>query len=621
MGTGSGGLTLSASAHYIVNAVLAANFSSLRTPVKGLRPEPSRVYLAAPHSTEMEELHSMEDTLRNYLATSTENQKQADQTNAPSASDTPPSSADAPPPRRATGTKLNEDHPVNDIQGDLLGRKAIGEAVADNVRRAWGDGDNTRPFIVHLSGRWGSGKSTILNFIEHYLITPPTVKDPQKQINRDPWIVINYNAWQQQAEGRAWWSLLNAVSSGVPQDLSGTEKWWFWLSDKRWRITAQFRTLIIGFVIFLALLGYFGFKSNGTVSEDGLPFGTTLTTTETRAQDLPEVKLGEVVRPAGTLVERRETVERGAKTKTIWDNVVELKELIVLGLALLTAFGGFFVRRQKTEAMLKDLSLDPTEPLRKRYAKMINDLDRPVAVLIDDLDRCDAAFVIEILQAAQNIYSDVPVLYVVASDKDWIVSAYEQSYAKFSEHVSRPGRPLGHLFVEKIFQLSVNVPDLGETERDAYLGELVGRNDLAGSLTDTEQIETLKQDLEAAEGDVTEIRTAIGKVSSPAAHQEASLLGYRAILSAKAEAAITHYLEDYLPLMDPNPRAIKRVVNAFQFLQGYAILAGKEVRIEALVLWAILDLRFPYATRRLHRNPLRWSMEDKEKYYSSPVIK
>ena len=100
---------------------------------------------------------------------------------------------------------------------------------------------------------------------------------------------------------------------------------------------------------------------------------------------------------------------------------------------------------------------------------MIAEIHRPVAIFIDDLDRCDAEYVIELLQAIQTVYADVPVLYVVAADRDWIVSAYDQTYDGFKSDIDRPGQPLGYLFVKKIFQLSVNVPDLDSDYGKSFL--------------------------------------------------------------------------------------------------------------------------------------------------------
>ncbi len=601
MATGSGGLSFIAAAELILDALIGALYPDAYGSDRA-----TTIMLAAPAAEGADFFDNLRDSCEAYL-----------REHVPGPADRKPGQ---PEPRRATGTQLNDDHPVETVAGDLLGRKAIGQAIATNLRQSWkAEGGQDRPFIVHLSGRWGSGKSTVLNFLEHYLTSPSEADRADPRSNDAEWIIVKYNAWQQQSDGRAWWSLLNAVAGEAPKDLPFLSRWWFRLMDRRWRVTAQYKTLIYGTVALLLTALFFALSDSEPAND--LPPGATRTVTEIREGTVPEITEDGAIRPAGRMVERLETIERGTAAKTVWERIVDLKELIAIGLAVLTAFGGFFVRRQKTEAMLKDLSLDPTAPLRRRYAAMIRQLKRPVAVFIDDVDRCDAGFVVEILQAAQNVYSDVPVLYVISSDKDWIVSAYEQRYAEFAGQVARPGRPLGHLFVEKIFQLSVHIPDLGASERDAYLHRLVGAQANQTSEEATETLRSFDSELSEAGGDIEKIRSAYRKVGNLAIAPEAQARAFQAVQSADAEAQLTHYLEDYKHLMDPNPRAMKRVVNAFQFLQGYAFLANKDVRVQALILWVILDLRFPQVTRRLHRNPLEWDEADMEKYYSSDVIK
>ena len=56
-------------------------------------------------------------------------------------------------------------------------------------------------------------------------------------------------------------------------------------------------------------------------------------------------------------------------------------------------------------------------------------------------------------------------------------------------------------------------------------------------------------------------------------------------------------------LLDPNPRAIKRLVNAYSFRSGFALSAGQTHVIPKLPYWCVLDLRFPYSAERLAAVP------------------
>ena len=68
---------------------------------------------------------------------------------------------------------------------------------------------------------------------------------------------------------------------------------------------------------------------------------------------------------------------------------------------------------------------------------------RPLAVIVDDLDRCQPKFVVELLEGIQTLYGDTPVTYVVAADSRWIRDCFEEEYKTFLDMPSEAGRPLG----------------------------------------------------------------------------------------------------------------------------------------------------------------------------------
>jgi hypothetical protein len=49
--------------------------------------------------------------------------------------------------------------------------------------------------------------------------------------------------------------------------------------------------------------------------------------------------------------------------------------------------------------------------------------------------------------------------------------------------VAEPGRPLGYLFLDKLFQLSIPVPMLNAQRQQAYMRELLHRSSMAKGQT------------------------------------------------------------------------------------------------------------------------------------------
>lgn len=507
--------------------------------------------------------------------------------------------------------ELHPDRPIGSIEEDDLGRAAIAETIVKNVTHVWADQiEHSRPFAVHLSGRWGSGKSSILNFLREKLeqettyspVTAGTI-GPNSQKG---WVVVDYNAWQMQGTGPAWWTLRNAVVDAGKGAL-GREGRGFALRDRLWQIRQGWEPWLVVAAIILAILSasawVFLESSDLTsrtietkaVSTETLADGTTVTETDTTSSPM----------------ERPDTFLGATSPMSVLTAVATI--VGALG-AIATFVRGFLRTSNETAEAIQTLQTDPTEILKDRFTYIIKEeIKRPVAVFIDDLDRCDADFVVEVLQALQTVYADVPVLYVVAADREWIVSAYNQTYESFKAEISRPGTPLGYLFVKKIFQLSVNLPDLAKSDVDTLTRVLLNRPETevpkeqkAAQRTElTRKISDAKGNLEILSALASEIRqSAVAKEVAP------ELLS--AVISSKGQKAIRHALLDYLDYFDGNPRAIKRLINSLTFRQGYILMAGQEIKFDVVARWTILDMRYPYTAAVLAQNPEKILKENRK---------
>ena len=188
---------------------------------------------------------------------------------------------------------------------------------------------------------------------------------------------------------------------------------------------------------------------------------------------------------------------------------------------------------------------------------MIGQIGRPVAVFIDDLDRCDAKFVVELLQNIQTLFRSAPVLYVVAADRAWICTSYEQVYEDFTDNIGLPGKSMGHLFLEKVFQLSVEVPDLSDAIHNAHWEGLIRGADKADARTGsgeradkTSPITPEKQKEIAAEfASLTRERDVISTAKKysqdPALREFAGKEGFKIMQSPALRSDQHHILADY----------------------------------------------------------------------------
>jgi hypothetical protein len=64
-----------------------------------------------------------------------------------------------------------------------------------------------------------------------------------------------------------------------------------------------------------------------------------------------------------------------------------------------------------------------------------------------------------------------------------------------------------------------------------------------------------------------------------------------------------HALRKFAPLLDPNPRAMKRFVNAYGIARVVLTLESTLVSSDTLALWTILRSRWPMLAERLAKEP------------------
>jgi len=267
------------------------------------------------------------------------------------------------------------------------------------VHTFWTEGDGPPPkypFMVHIAGRWGSGKSTILNFLGETLrqdksLTPPLTG--QVGETRKNWVVVDFNAWQHQAQRPAWWSLYNAVADQAASQLERHHS--FTYQDRKFRflINGGYVTMMAAItvvVLALGLLGY-GFWTSEEPQDVTSSVEVTTTIIDPVAPDSDATTVEK------TVEKRVEVTEKPAASNGSWDILGKIPTIATI-LAALIAIGAVvqkFLQRTQDIADALIARDDPTAQLKNRFEDMIREIHRPVAIFIDDLDRCDADYVVE----------------------------------------------------------------------------------------------------------------------------------------------------------------------------------------------------------------------------------
>ena len=98
------------------------------------------------------------------------------------------------------------------------------------------------------------------------------------------------------------------------------------------------------------------------------------------------------------------------------------------------------------EILRRYYSQDPLKRITGLFKVIVEKTNKPVCVFIDDLDRCQADYVVDLLEGIQTWFHHKNVAYVVAADRSWIKASFEARYGSFSNAVGNIGQPLGYLF-------------------------------------------------------------------------------------------------------------------------------------------------------------------------------
>jgi hypothetical protein len=247
---------------------------------------------------------------------------------------------------------------------------------------------------------------------------------------------------------------------------------------------------------------------------------------------------------------------------------------------------------------------DPLALVRDRFEGLVRNLALPVAVIIDDLDRCQPTYVVELLEGIQTLFAGAPVAYIVAADGRWLRDSFEEVYKTFLDMPSELGRPLGYQFTEKTFQLSTKVPRMGTDSRRLYLGGLLG-----GEETQSDQPITPVTVQAAQARTFDDASAAVAAARTP--EEEAAAIEQALVRtqSASIQKQTEHFLLGFDSLIESNPRTMKRLVNAYGMARdlelveaGSAVSRGPRAAGE-LALWTILGLRWPLLAEHLEGSP------------------
>ncbi len=325
--------------------------------------------------------------------------------------------------------------PVGDnvSKEDLLGRTRLLHVLKGLIQ----DIRNTRdfrPFVVGLFGKWGAGKSTVVCLL-------------QKEFNNDNrFTFISFNAWQNEHCTHMGAALAHQVISQLYQKQGAIKKLWLALKQnlflRRDKITAGL--YIFGF---LSLIASFSVQVDAVanVFED---------------KRWPAVlQHNSFASFFGVFL----FLTAVAVYKTYWTHPFTDKIKKVVAKPDYSAHLGISEQiKEEIGALFKVHALSAYELWKKK------DSTHQFVVVIDDLDRCSDAKIIEVLEAIRLIIDMQNVVVMLTVDQNILLSAVANKYSQQNKNYSwEQALALSRDFLGKIVQISIELdtPDAIQSRR------------------------------------------------------------------------------------------------------------------------------------------------------------
>lgn len=262
--------------------------------------------------------------------------------------------------------------------------------------------DGMLPVSIGVFGNWGAGKSSLLALIEQKL----------EQDKKD-WIVINFDAWLYQGYDDARAALLEVIATALTEVADGNAS----LVTKTKKLLARVD----------------GFRAMGLIAEGaaffaGIPTG------------------GVIARSVGALVNAADGIQDQGEYENLGKTAKEVKKQ-----------AGGLLKPEPKKSPPQQINA-----FRKEYGEILEELGKPMVVVIDNLDRCLPTNAIQTLEAIRLFLFLTNTAFIIAADEDMIRSSVADYFKGASDRHQID-------YLDKLIQVPIRVPKAGVREIRSYL--------------------------------------------------------------------------------------------------------------------------------------------------------
>jgi KAP family P-loop domain len=362
------------------------------------------------------------------------------------------------------------DRPIGLYDVDALQFEPIARGLLMFIRNP----QTEPPVTIAITGPWGSGKTSLMTILRDLL---------REHDARPVW----FNAWHHQKEEHLLAALLENIRQQAIPSIGTWAGLFFRLRLLRRRLAGRLGVLLVLFAAALFVIGSYLSLSEQTTKE----LQTWLSNAYVAATDK---KPEQGVPP----------VTKGQKAEGDW--LLALIALLPSGLAVPVLLVGILKNlqafpRAKPEQLLSTQNKDKSgfagklsfryrfeREFRETAAALRSSTSPGLVVFIDDLDRCHAQNVVELLEAINFIVSagDCFVVVGMAKEQIWrsILASYKSEFLSIPKEAVRGGdvetarRRFADRYLEKLINIEVPVPQASAGQIKLLLTGAAKRPDL-----------------------------------------------------------------------------------------------------------------------------------------------
>lgn len=282
------------------------------------------------------------------------------------------------------------------------------------------------PFNIGVFGRWGVGKSTIVNLLKERL-----ENDRKKGSIK----ILEVKVWKYDENSlRRKFIVKIAEGLGLEKDLDEINQDIYY--DK------EFETALLNFKdIVSTILNKRSIALWGVISSLALLFVF-------RIINVLDVK------------------------SPFWNTVFSKSEDVIIIPMVISIIAWVFNTIKKAKLKLKIGKYDSEEQFENEFIKLIKQDTSKKVIFIDDLDRCSKEKVVKTLETIKTFLDVETCIFIIACDDEIIIDAINRSHELFKIR----GRNEGAEYLEKFFQYTLYIPPFMIPDMRKYINTILKRN-------------------------------------------------------------------------------------------------------------------------------------------------